>query len=110
MFKINQKTNEIMITKGDNAALKIKVMDADGFEREIFDDDVIVLTVRKTVDADSTALTKTANKGVVSFIPADTKSLSIGSYHYDIQLTTFGGNIYTIIPDSIFEICQEVTR
>ena len=99
MFKINQKTNKIMITKGDNAALKIKVMDADGFEREIFDDDVIVLTVRKTAD-----------KGVISFVPTDTKSLSVGSYHYDIQLTTFGGNIYTIIPDSIFEICQEVTR
>lgn len=43
-------------------------------------------------------------------VPADTKSLTTGNYVYDIQLTTFGGNIYTIVPISNFEIGEEVTQ
>ena len=109
MFKINQKTNKISLTKGDNASIKVKVYDSNGVEREVFEDDVITLTVKKT--ADSTAiLTKTADKGVINLVPADTKSLASGTYVYDIQLTTFGGNIYTIVPISYFEIGQEVTQ
>ena len=109
MFKINQKTNKISITKGDNASIKVKVYDSNGVEREIFEDDVITLTVKKT--ADSTAvLTKTSDKGVINLVPTDTKSLASGTYVYDIQLTTFSGNIYTVIPISYFEIGQEVTQ
>ena len=109
MFKINQKTNKISITKGDNASIKVKVYDSNGVEREIFEDDVITLTVKKT--ADSTAvLTKTAENGVINLLPTDTKSLASGTYVYDIQLTTFDGNIYTVIPISYFEIGQEVTQ
>lgn len=35
MFKINQKTNKISITKGDNASIKVKVYDSNGVEREL---------------------------------------------------------------------------
>lgn len=109
MFKINQKTNKITITKGDNASIKVKVYDSNGVEREIFEDDIITLTVKKTADS-TTVLTKTADKGVINLVPTDTKSLACGTYVYDIQLTTFGGNIYTVIPISYFEIGQEVTQ
>ena len=109
LFKINEKTNKIYLTKGDNASLKVKVYDNTGKERQLFDDDTITLTVRKTADS-QIAFTKTANKGVIDFLPNDTKSLAIGTYCYDIQLTTFGGKIYTIIPFATFEIGQEVTQ
>nr|DAT70904.1 MAG TPA: hypothetical protein [Caudoviricetes sp.] len=33
MFKINEKTNKIYLTKGDNASLKVKVYDNTGKER-----------------------------------------------------------------------------
>ena len=103
MFKINEKTNKIYLTKGDNAQLKVRVFDNTGREREIFDDDTITLTVRKTADS-QVALSKTANKGVIELVPDDTNSLSVGTYIYDIQLTTFGGKIYTIVPVANFEI------
>lgn len=109
MFKINEKTNKIYLTKGDNAQLKVKVFDNAGKERQLFDDDTITLTVRKTADS-AVALTKTANKGVIDFIPDDTNSLAVGTYIYDIQLTTFGGKIYTIVPIANFEIGQEITK
>lgn len=109
MFKIDKKTNKIFLTKGDNAELTIDVIDSDGNARGIYDDDVVVMTVRKHVNSD-VAITKTAVKNTISFIPDDTKSLEAGQYRYDIQLTTFGGNIYTIIPDACFEIGVEVTK
>lgn len=110
MFKINNKTNKITLTKGDNAELQVNVYDADGNERGIYDDDTVVITVRKTADTSAVALTKTALNGVIAFVPDDTKSLATGQYRYDIQLTTFGGKIYTIIPDACFEIGVEVTK
>lgn len=109
MFKINEKTNKIYLTKGDNAQLLVKVFDNTGRERETFDDDTITLTVRKTADS-QVALSKTANKGVIELVPDDTNSLSVGTYIYDIQLTTFGGKIYTIVPVANFEIGQEITK
>ena len=109
MFRINQKTHKISLTKGDNASFKVNIMEANGQIRQLFDDDVITLTVRKTANSDI-AFTKTAENGVINLVPTDTKSLAAGTYVYDIQLTTFGGNVYTIIPISYFEIQQEVTQ
>ena len=109
MFKINKKTNKILLTKGDNASFKVNIIEANGQIRQLFDDDVITLTVRKTANSD-VAFTKTAENGVINIVPTDTKSLAAGTYVYDIQLTTFGGNIYTVIPISYFEIEQEVTQ
>ena len=110
MFKINNKTNKITLTKGDNAELTVKIIDSNGIQRGIYDDDVITLTVRKTADSEEVALSKTAIDGKITFTPQDTNSLSVGLYSYDIQLTTFGGKIYTVVPLSVFEISQEVTR
>lgn len=109
VFNINKKTNKIYLTKGDNAQIVIKVL-ANGVERQLFDDDVITLTLRKNSDSTEVALTKDAEKGVINIVPADTKSLTAGTYVYDIQLTTFGGNVYTILPISYFELGQEVTQ
>ena len=109
MFRINQKTHKISLTKGDNASFKVNIIEANGQIRQLFDDDVITLTVRKTANSDI-AFTKTAENGVINLVPTDTKSLAAGTYVYDIQITTFGGNVYTIIPISYFEIGQEVTQ
>lgn len=108
MFKVNQKTNEIYLTKGDNAELKVKVFDANGVERQMFEDDVITLTIKKNTDSQA-VLSKTANNCVINFVPSDTKSLTVGTYVYDIQLTTFGGNVYTIVPIARFKIGAEIT-
>lgn len=108
MFIIDQKTNKIFITKGDNAQIVVSLVDKDDNVREIYSDDVITMTVQKR-GSDTPAIVKTAEGGVFNFIPADTKSLPTGYYYYDIQLTTFGGNVYTIIPTTLFEIGEEIT-
>lgn len=108
MFNINKKTNKIFITKGDNAQLVVKLVDKEGNERQIFSDDVITISVRKK--GQGVVITKQATNGAIDFVPNDTKSLSTGQYYYDIQLTTFGGKVYTIVPTSIFEIGGEITE
>ena len=65
MFKIDKKTNKIFLTKGDNAELTIDVIDSNGNARGIYDDDVVVMTVRKNVNSD-VAITKNAVKNTIS--------------------------------------------
>ena len=109
MFSINKITNKMKITKGDNAQLVIQLYDRYGKERKIFDDDVITLSVCKKKNS-NIVISKQADKGIIEFEPEDTANLAVGQYYYDIQLTTFGGKIYTVIPYSIFEIGEEITR
>lgn len=108
MFKLDTKTNKIVITKGDNATFSISIVDAFDNEVQLAADDVITFTVRKNTSSQA-LITKTAENGMFSLIPTDTKTLSTGYYRYDIQLTTNDSKIYTIIPNSIFEIREEIT-
>lgn len=110
MFYIDKTTHKIMITKGDNAEIIVKVKDVNGVDRGIYADDVLTLTVRKSINSPEVAISKTAVDGVFSLVPEDTKSLAVGSYVYDVQLNTFTGKVYTIIPKSSFVIKEEVTR
>lgn len=107
MLFINEKTNKIYITKGDDAQIVVELFDKDNKKREIFSDDTITLTVKKR--GSEAVIVKTAEGGCINFTPADTKSLAIGQYYYDLQLTTFGGKVYTLIPSTIFEIGEEIT-
>lgn len=107
MFSINEN-NKIKITKGDNAQMVVSVFDKYGNKRKLWSDDTITLTVRKGIRG-NVVLEKNAIDGVIDFIPADTSALTSGLYFYDIQLITFGGKVYTIIPVSIFEIGEEIT-
>lgn len=108
MFYIDS-LNKIYLTRSDDAEIIIKLYDDKGTERQIFDDDKIIMTVKKTVSS-PIGFTKTAEKnGIINIVPGDTVGLEFGDYIYDIQLTTFGGKTYTVIPPSIFEIGPEVS-
>ena len=108
MFYIDS-LNKIYLTRGDDAEIIVKLYDDKGIERQIFDDDEIIITVRKTISS-PIGFTKTAEKGgIINIAPTDTEGLEFGDYIYDIQLTTFGGKTYAVIPPSTFEIGPEVS-
>lgn len=109
MFRVDKITNRISLTKGDNAEMLVKLFDVTGKERPIFDDDIITFSVRKYAAADL-ALAIKADKGYIRFVPKDTKDLAAGTYVYDIELKTFGGNIYTVVPLSYFDLLDEVSK
>lgn len=109
MFNIDYITNKITLTKGDNAEIEVKIQDANGAERLVYEDDVLTLTVRKSPNS-AISLTKTAIDGVFTLTPEDTKSLATGNYVYDVELKAFTGKIYTIVPKSTFVLLEEITR
>ena len=84
MFYVDKATNKIILTKGDNAELVVKIYDANDEEREVFADDVIRLTVRKYAGCPSAVIAKTAIDGKFIFVPEDTVNLPSGRYVYDI--------------------------
>ena len=108
MFYIDKTTHKIILTKGDNAEIIVSIKDANGEDREVYGDDVITLTVRKSVNS-AIAVSKTAERGIISFTPDDTNRLPSGSYVYDVQLKTGAGKIYTIIPKSSFILFSQAT-
>ena len=111
MFVI-QKDKKIILTKGDTASIFIQIVDLEGKEYEIKSDDVIRLTVRKSPAADISIQKEATSDHYIIFNPSDTSSLSTGLYVYDVQIDIggTGDNIYTIVPQSFFEIRNEVTR
>lgn len=107
MFFID-KHNKIVLTKGDCASLNVAVKTAEGEEYHILPSDTITLTVKKNAGSQASfQKTATADHKIV-FDSSDTSSLTPGLYVYDVQLTNDTGAIYTIVPQSFFEIVQEV--
>ena len=76
--------------------------------------DSVVFTVRTSIDAGSTTLQKTitsftAGEAVITIDAADTTSLTIMTYIYDIQVTYLDGSVKTRVPPSSFTILKGVT-
>lgn len=108
MFII-EKNNRIRLTKGDTATMLVEAYDLDKKKYEFKYDDMILLTVRKTVGA-PIAFQKAADEtNHIIIDSADTAELTAGLYMYDVQVTTGEGFVYTIIPPTFFELTAEVT-
>lgn len=110
MLYIN-KDGTIRLTRGDTARLTVTINnDFDDKPYEITETDVLKLTVKRSVRDTTPAFQKSvtgSNKFYI--VPDDTKDLVFGKYIYDVELTTVGGDVYTVIEPTIFEILKEVT-
>lgn len=111
----------IYLTRGDTAFLSIELFyygsDCEKKKFELLDGDEIYLTVKNSFDVEEFLFQKKITYeevneiGEVSFkiVPSDTNNLQFKKYIYDVEIKTFDGDVYTIIPPSIFEIMPEVT-
>ena len=108
---------EINLVRGDT--LKLTLTDirlSDGTDYVLSDTDIVYLDVKKYVTDKTAIIRKSATKvdyidGGLPFVfyPADTVSLPIGEYWFDVRLYVDDNNIYTIIPQSKFRIVQNIT-
>ena len=108
---------EITIVRGDT--LKLALTDiklSDGTDYVLSDTDIVYLDVKKYVTDKTAIIRKYVTKvdyidGGLPFVfyPADTVSLPIGEYWFDVRLFVDDDNIYTIIPQSKFRIIQNIT-
>ena len=102
----------IQLTRGDTARFAVTIKnDCTGEDYEIQPDDVLRLTLRKSVTDGQPAVEKVVT-GANSFRlrPEDTKSLAFGRYLYDVELTTATGDVYTVIVPTTFEVLKEVSQ
>lgn len=111
--------NNISLTRGDSAYITISVKRQNGEPYELRSGDIIQCQVRTSVNTGRVLIDASTENGkiviaegsIVWRISADeTKQMSVGKYHYDVQLKNNQEDVYTFIPDSIFNITNEVTR
>ena len=91
---------DIQLTRGDTARFDVDIINqVDGTPYQLQAGDVLTLTMRVRPDSAEKSMQRTAEAGTASFYirPEDTARLGAGQYVYDIQLTTAGGDIYTVI-------------
>lgn len=107
MFRVSGST--IAITRGDTGIFTLALNDSKGAPYD-FSNDEVLFTVKKTVQDTEALIQKRIIYGEnVTILPVDTSQLPYGSYVYDIQVTTAGGIVDTVITPSPFVVKEEVT-
>ena len=101
----------IQLTRGDTARLSTVISNgATGQPYEIQPNDVLTLTVKKTVKDLEPRFQKTiTGTNVFHILPTDTHCLEFGKYVYDVHITTEASDVYTVVGPCTFEILKEVT-
>lgn len=100
---------KIWLTRGDSAFLQLTIMNEDGTPYEMQDGDIVLFTVKRSVNDKDLLFQKRMDNGVVEITPEDTENLAYGDYVYDCQLKTFEGIVQTFITPSQFRVLEEVT-
>ena len=107
MLKID-RDNAIHLTRGDTARISLAVTASDGTAYD-YSEDTVLFTIKASTVTSDNLVQKTVTDGVIYIAPEDTAGLSYKEYVYDVQLTTVGGDVCTIIPPAKFVVEPEVT-
>ncbi len=97
MFYIED--DKVYLTKGDSAALTMTVYSGNT-AYTLQSGDLLTMSVRKQpTDQSPLLLSVTSTSGRLVISHEDSKSIPAGKYSADVQLTTSGGERYTIWPE-----------
>lgn len=102
--------NAIRLTKGDTLDAKIRIRQPKIDEPYIpKSTDSIFFGLKKRIDDEFCLVYKQIpNDTLILHLDSeDTADLDVGSYWYDIQLTTQSGDVHTFIPKSPFKLLGE---
>lgn len=106
MLKI--ENNDIYLTRGDTASIEISLVDENGNEYVLDDEDRLVFTLKNSEHHKDELISKMITVGVLHIEHEDTKDLTFGKYKYDVQLSTKNGEVFTVIEPSLFVLLEEV--
>lgn len=99
----------ISLTRGDSLILNVNVtVNGELYTPEA--GDVIRFAMKTSTNADEVLINKNVDLSTMTLRiePSDTKSLSFGTYTYDLELTTHDGYVDTFIGPASFTITPEV--
>lgn len=98
--------NNIKLTRGDTAKLKLTIMHDD--EEYDFSSDLVQFTVKRNTVTEDIIIQKNFNGDTITILPTDTKDLYYSDLIYDVQIITPNNEVFTVIEPSLFEIAEEV--
>lgn len=104
------KGTTISLTRGDTLQIQLNIKDASGEDYTPDAGDVIRFALKEDYSDKEPLILKTIDNNTLQFtlVPEDTELLPIGSYRYDIEITTAGGVVDTFIPRAVFNLLHEV--
>lgn len=102
--------DNISLTRGDTLILNIQIVrNNEAYIPETGDTVRFALSKDKSGNAEPLILKEIDPSTLqLTINPEDTKSLSYGTYFYDVQLTTVDGYVDTFIGPAKFKITEEV--
>lgn len=101
--------NNIYLTRGDTADINVIIKDNNGEVYNMQSGDVLRFTIKINCITTDIVIQKTVTNNTISLDPEDTENLNYGSYWFDLELTTAGGDVYTVLAPHRFNLCDEVT-
>ena len=110
-YRICEDDSRIIMTRGDTVKIAVGIEYKESGEAFIPDsDDIIRFSVKKYLTDKLPVIIKDIPVSSMLLIldPDDTKNLSFGAYHYDVQLIRHNGDTDTIIEDRMLELTAEV--
>ena len=99
----------VFLTRGDSCDLIVTIRDITGSIYEMQAGDILTFTIKVNCNTEDIIIQKEISSNIITLTPADTEKLAYGAYWYDVQLTTAGEDIYTVIAPHRFNITPEVT-
>ena len=107
--------NEIKIRRGRSKVIEAPVIYRDGSALSLESGDVVRFAVRASADGE-TLINKTMiyddneNKVALTLAPADTSSLELGHYYYDIAIDFSDGTFYDLVEWSEFDLLPSAAQ
>ena len=110
-YQVCEEDSRIIMTRGDTVKLAVEIKQKQNGESYIpKESDIVRFSVKKYLSDKQPAIVKDVPISTMMLIldPEDTKDLSFGIYHYDLQLIKHNGDVDTVIEDKLLELTGEV--
>lgn len=107
---LNVLGKKIHLTRGDTAYINVVLKDNLGNGYVPAEGDKVYFRLKKNIYKESLILEKeiSAETLVLEITPEDTEHLEFGTYCYEIELVTAGGEHFTVIENASFTVGPEL--
>ena len=105
MFIID-KTGKMTLTRGDTAEFSIELCNEDGSPFEPSPEDIVLFSIKRNLNAEKSIIEKQGL--LIKIDSADTQTLPVATYYYDVKVLFGNGDVQTVIPSNLFELKYNV--
>lgn len=105
MYRVDLNTNDITITRGDSAVIKLTVDNSDG---TLFQPSADPQVEFQCCQGSKILFRRKVRQGIVTLVPSDTNGLAYGTYNYKVIVILDGKQI-SAINGAKFIVQDEVT-